>query len=460
VSEAAGPSPRRSGFGRAGGPAIRDREFRDLMERLGPFEPAPVLAVALSGGADSMALALLADRWARRRRGRIVALTVDHGLRPGSRAEARAAHARLAALGIEAGLLVWRGAKPQTGIQAAAREARYRLMSGWCRRHGVLHLLLAHHREDQAETLLHRLGRASGGDGLAGMAAIRELPEVRLLRPCLTVPRDRLRAVLAGRRMSWAEDPSNRDPAFARVRLRFLLPRLAEEGIDAAALSLTARRMGSVRAALETGTARFLARHAALYPEGYAVLDPIGLAAAAPEIALRALERLLGCIGGAAYPPRHARLIRLLEALRDGGARRPRTLGGCRILPFADRLLIVREAARCEVLSAAPGEKRVWDGRFLVNLPGHRGKTARKLTIRALSEAEWAEIRREPARPGGEHLPAPVGPTLPAIFAGRRLLAVPLLGYDRGWRHDVNRTAVEAMLFPANPATSGAFPVA
>src|SRR5690606_1378938 len=133
------------------GPALGDSEFRDLMDRLGPFEPAPVLAVAVSGGADSMALALLADRWARRRRGKIVALTVDHGLRPGARAEARAAHRRLAALGIEAHLLVWGGAKPKTGIQAAAREARYRLMAGWCRRHGVLHLLLGHHREDQAE---------------------------------------------------------------------------------------------------------------------------------------------------------------------------------------------------------------------------------------------------------------------------------------------------------------------
>src|SRR5690606_36733778 len=125
-----------------------------------------------------------------------------------------------------------------------------------------------------------------------------ELPEVRLLRPCVTVSRDRLQAVLAGRRMGWAEDPSNRNAAFARVRLRFLLPRLAEESIDAAALSMTARRMASIRAALEAATARFLALHAVLYPEGYAVLDRVALATAAPEIALRTLEALLQAVGG------------------------------------------------------------------------------------------------------------------------------------------------------------------
>jgi len=160
--------------------AVSDTEFYALMDRLGGFETYPTIAVAVSGGADSMALVILADRWARQRRGKVVALTVDHGLRAGSRAEAQESHRRLSSRGIECRLLVWRGDKPRTGIQAAARDARYRLMAQWCRRHGVLHLLVAHHREDQAETVLHRLARASGVDGLAGMAVIHELPDIRV----------------------------------------------------------------------------------------------------------------------------------------------------------------------------------------------------------------------------------------------------------------------------------------
>ena len=161
--------------------AVSDADFRALMDRLGGFEKRPTVAVAVSGGADSMALAILANRWARQRRGKIVALTVDHGLRAGSRAEAKEAHRQLTSRGIDCMLLVWRGNKPKSGVQAAARDARYRLMAQWCRRHSVLHLLVAHHREDQAETILHRLARTSGVDGLAGMAAVHELPDIRLL---------------------------------------------------------------------------------------------------------------------------------------------------------------------------------------------------------------------------------------------------------------------------------------
>ncbi|MCP5371685.1 MAG: tRNA lysidine(34) synthetase TilS [Hyphomicrobiales bacterium] len=194
--------------------------FAALMAGLGPFEPAPHLAVALSGGADSLALTLLADAWARERRGRVTALTVDHGLRPDSGAEARTVAAWMAARGIAHQVLPWTGPKPAAGVQAAARTARLALLAGRCRELGILHLLLAHHLDDQAETVLMRLGRGSGPDGLAAMAPVLAAAETRLLRPLLTVPGARLRALLAAAGQGWIEDPSNADTRFERVRLR------------------------------------------------------------------------------------------------------------------------------------------------------------------------------------------------------------------------------------------------
>ena len=236
------------------------------MAALGPFEPGPVIAVGVSGGADSLALALLVKGWAAKRGGRVVALTVDHGLRVGSAREAREVARWLKRRGLEHHVLRWQGAKPRTGIPAAARAARYRLLTDWCRRAGVLHLALGHHLEDQAETFLLRLARGSGVDGLAAMAPVTELGGVRLLRPLLDVEKERLRASLRRRGQEWIEDPSNADPGFARTRMRAQLPELAAEGLTPGRLATTAARMARARNALEAEVARNLAYAVDLHP--------------------------------------------------------------------------------------------------------------------------------------------------------------------------------------------------
>ncbi len=314
-----------------------------MMAPFAPFEDRPHLAVAVSGGADSMALALLADRWARTRHGRITALTVDHGLRADASAEARQVAKWLQGRGIVHVTLRWTGRKPATGIEAAARGARYPLLAEWCAGKGVLHLLTAHHREDQAETVALRAARLSGPDGRAGMAAIGEREELRLLRPLLPVGRDRLRATLDQERQGWIEDPMNRDPTFARARLRLAG---TASGADAARLARAARTAGIGRAAREKDVANLLARAAAPDRSGGIVVDAAALAAADVEIGRRALARLVLAVGGGAYPPRSERLAALHASLRAGTLDRARTLGGCRFAVACGRLRVTREGSR------------------------------------------------------------------------------------------------------------------
>src|SRR5262245_11003154 len=179
------------------------------MARLGPFERAPHIAVAVSGGPDSLALTLLLAEWAQARGGRVDALTVDHRLRPESATEAAQVGRWLAPLpGVTHHILPWSDPKPETGIQAAARDARYRLLAAHCRDHAILHLCVAHHRDDQHETHRLRAGHGSGPIGLAGMSAIRPLEGVRLLRPLLGVAKAELVALLEARGQSWIADPS------------------------------------------------------------------------------------------------------------------------------------------------------------------------------------------------------------------------------------------------------------
>lgn len=348
------------------------------MERIGWFEPMPRLAVAVSGGADSLALCLLAQEWARARGGEVLGLTVDHGLRPEAAAEAEAVGLRLAGQGIRHAVLRWEGPKPSTGVQEAARAARYRLLLDHCRREGVLHLLLGHHRDDQAETVLMRLARGSGADGLAGMAAVREVGACRLVRPLLGVPRARIEATLVERGETWLDDPSNRSDRFARVRLRHAAAALGREGLTSDRLADTARRCGHARAALDLAGADLLGEAAEVHPEGFVLLDPAPLRAAPTEVALRALAGGLRVVGAAPLPVRRERLERLHGALgevmgpeggRGSGRGRGRTLGGCLVAPWRGRILLAREAeAATGRVPLGAGESALWDRRFIVRL--------------------------------------------------------------------------------------------
>lgn len=396
--------------------------FADLLDRLGPFEARPRLAVAVSGGADSLALALLVGDWAAARGGSLLALTVDHRLRAGSAEEAARTAQRLAAAGIRHRVLAWAGEKPATGIQAAARAARYRLLAAACAEEGALHLLVAHHRDDQAETVLQRLARGSGVDGLAAMAAVVEMEGLRLLRPLLDVDPARLRATLAARGVGWIEDPSNANPLFARVRLRKLLPALAAEGIGADRLAATARAQGRAREALEAATARLMAEAVALDPRGFARLDPEPLRRATEELALRALAGVARSIGGGP-PPRLGRLERLRAELLAPRPRR-RSFAGCLFLPHAGLLLTCREpAAAAPPLPVRGGQAVRWDGRFQVRLSG-----AGSGWIGALGPAGLAEMRRQGIK---VLLPAVVAHGLPALSDENGVCAVPALGYKR-----------------------------
>lgn len=444
--------------------AIVAEEGAAWIARLGPFEPSAHLAVAVSGGADSMALCLIAADWAARHGGRVTALTVDHGLRPEARSEARQVALWLARWKIPHRILAHRGPVPRANLQAAAREARYALLTAWCRNRGVLHLVLGHHREDQAETLLLRLGRGSGVDGLAAMTAIAETPWLRLLRPLLDVPRARLTATLAARQQDWIEDPSNRDPVHARVRIRGLLPTLAREGLSSARLAATAARLGRARAAIEDDTAALLADAVAIRPTGYCLLERHRLVAAPAEIGLRALARTLACVGGSRYPPRLVRLERLyaMVAAGDSAAGRPRgrTLAGCRILPRHERLLICREpAAVAPPVTLDPRTPLLWDNRFIVTPPRRaaRGEKSAGLLVGKLGRDGWRTVIE--ARPDARDsaIPPAVRPALPALYDRKGLLAAPHLGY---YRSDIASARLPTMRFdPLRPLAGARFHV-
>jgi tRNA(Ile)-lysidine synthase len=371
----------------AAGAGDPDGAFAAAMQAAGPFEARPLLALALSGGADSTSLTLLAQDWARRHGGAIVALTVDHGLRPGSGAEAEAVGRFCAQRGIAHVVLPWRGAKPASAIQARARAARYGLLEAWCAEAGILHLLLGHNADDQDETVAMRAAQRSGSLGLAGMPAIAELRQIRLLRPLLGVRGADLRCWLAARGVAWIEDPSNRDPRFLRARLR------------AGAIAPVPDDRRPDRGERERGLAGWFGLHAMVHPEGWVEFDAAAFVALDPETAALALRAATMTVAGAIHPPRQGALVQAAAWLAKAGPG-SRCFAGCLLLRDGARAAILRDAGASPVQTVTTGMREAdWDGRFRVRLAA---PAPRDLSVAAAAGAAPSAGRRA-ARSGARY---------------------------------------------------------
>ncbi|MCF8475127.1 MAG: tRNA lysidine(34) synthetase TilS [Emcibacter sp.] len=349
------------------------------------------VAVAVSGGADSLALAILLGEWCRGQGISLTALTVDHGLRPEAAIEAEQVGTWLKKYDIPHFILKWEGEKPHSNIQDEARLARYTLMGNWCARHKIRKLFLAHHQGDQAETFLIRLFRGSGVNGLSAMKSISDFPvsldtgaTVMLVRPLLNVTKERLEATLLDHKQNWIEDPSNQNESYTRIKVRNLLRDSDIEGLNTERMAKTAVRMGRVQSLLQSLTDELSERAVRFHPEAYAVVNLDILLAAHEEISLRLLSYLVRELSGGPYSPRLTKLEALYHNLKEADFM-GQTLRGCLITPMAgNQIMISRESSAIDdVIDLKNSCVTLWDGRFLVE---NEGKTGR---LQKLGAASW-----------------------------------------------------------------------
>jgi tRNA(Ile)-lysidine synthase len=383
------------------------------------------VALAVSGGPDSLALLHLSVEFARRHGLAMpVVLTVDHDLRPGSGAEA-ATVARIAEkLELPHAILTWRHGPVRTGLQAIAREARYDLMTAYCNAHNIPALVTAHHLDDQAETFLMRLKRGSGLDGLAAIPKEGNWAGLTLLRPLLDVPKARLIATAEAAGLAAVSDPSNSDPRFERVRLRGAMAMLSEFGLTPEAIALSARRLRRARSALEATVDAFLNAHSERSPAGYASVSMPALLSVPEDVGLRALGRLVAAVGGLNRPVRLAKLEALFEGL---GAReiRTQTSGRCQVVPVGDRLAVFREhrTSSLPTVQLQPGQRLLWDNRFRIDLGDGEPEP---VTVEALGKARAGTMEHDQG--GLPGVPQLAACTVPACRFGDGRVLLPDLG--------------------------------
>jgi len=384
--------------------------------------PPARLGVAVSGGGDSTALLHILASCFDAGQVELFAATVDHGLRSDAADESRQAGELAKSLGIPHETLKWQGWDGTGNLQDQARQARYRLLGDWARSREIAILAVGHTADDQAETVLMRLGRAAGVTGLAAMPVRRTIHGITVFRPLLGIGREDLRSYLRQNGVSWVEDPSNDDMRFDRIKARRALEVLEPLGLTARALADVARNMSQAREALDWYS--FLAaRDLAIVDGGDVVLDLNKLRTLPDEIARRLMMRAMLWISGAQYPPRSAPMTRALNAVRLG---KPATLGGCRALPRGQHVWICREfaAVRCTRSQC----DHIWDGRWRLT-----GGDAAECELRALGRRgmvlcpDW----RATGRPHAALMASP------AVWRGDNLVAAPLAGMANGWRAEL-----------------------
>ena len=350
---------------------LNNDTFANLMEEFSPFEDQPHLAIAVSGGSDSMALTLLAHHWVISRGGRITALVVDHGLRQESRAEANQVCEWLRPLGIEIHVLIWEGEKPQHRIQELARQARYDLLEKWCLDNQVGYLLTAHQGDDQWETLMQRLSRDSGSRGLRGILPERPRPFGRLLRPFLRrgphdlgILKTEIIAYLETQGQTYINDPSNENNKYERVRWRQERVSWEQKGYTIEKVATIINEAIVSFEALESKYTNWVSENCEVSSLGYLRLNKAEWNTCSPELQNHILSQILSCFQDRPYPtptPTLHNIRTRLESQSAVGA------GGCYFVNRSHEIFVTREVRGLpKIILQSPSSAPVaWD-RFLL----------------------------------------------------------------------------------------------
>ncbi|MCX7567578.1 tRNA lysidine(34) synthetase TilS [Sulfitobacter sp. F26169L] len=375
------------------------------------------IGIAVSGGGDSMALLHLFARWSVQTGHPIAAVTVDHGLRPESRAEADGVAQMCRSLAVPHDILTWEKPKGAGNLAAAARDGRYTLMAHWASQRGIGGISLGHTLDDSAENFIMRLGRAAGVDGLSEMERCFQRESVLFARPLGQHRREDLRKYLVRHEIHWVEDPSNDDPRYTRTKARRVLPALAEIGVTPGSIQHTATALRQAQSALAHYTRVEAERH--VTQQAGDLLFPLSMLQTVPEdIRRRLWGAALQWVGSRAYPPRKFS-VRDLEC--ELHRKQRVTLSGCVIMKRQHHLRITREYNAVKNTCTPTGA--LWDSRWALN-----GPHAHDLSIRALGGAvndipDW----RETGVPRRSLMASP------AVWRGETPVAVPLAGYNRDW---------------------------
>ena len=396
--------------------------FRQALQATSNDFAKDTIGLSVSGGGDSVALMHLAARVLGPQNLHIV--TVDHGLRSSASDEIALVAMQAKALGLPHSVLYWEW-DGSGNLQAAARNGRWAAIVDWAATRSIKSVWLGHTEDDQVETLLMRLARGSGIDGLTAMTATSLRDGLRIQRPLLGIARNDLRVWLEAEKIAWCDDPSNDDPRFDRVRARQMFTQLEDLGLTRKRLLQTVDHMQAAHLSLQIAARQFATDHVQ-QEAGDLLFSPAALDLTKEDAPRRVMAAAFGWVGSRTYRPRFEQLLDVVARARKGATV---TLGGCIMSSDSDgRVRLTREAAAIAPVMGSLEQSvgttgTFWDHRWLLE-----GPLTSDLRFQALGEGikgcpDW----RASGTPRTSLLASP------SVWQGETLVAAPLAGFSQGW---------------------------
>ena len=347
-----------------------EKSFFGLMDSLGPFEKKPELAVGVSGGVDSMFLCYLSNKWIQMKRGKLTALVVDHGLRQNSKIECKQVQQFLNKKKISNHYFKWNPKKSfKIGSQRDAREYRYKIIEDWCYKKNILHLLIAHHFDDQKETFFIRLNSNSNAYGLSCMSKITFKKNIRLLRPLLEFNKSKIKSYLIKEKISWIEDQTNFTDKYTRNRYRKIMPYVEQYGLTDNKFKKIFQHANKEKKLLENKVLDWLIKNIEINPLGYAIISTKNFSLLSQKEFIFIFSRILMTISGKIYPPKSKNIITLYKRIKSNKNNLGMNIGGCHI--FSDKKITYKVFVSREIMKRNRKQKLnletkkiFWDNRF------------------------------------------------------------------------------------------------
>ena len=415
---------------------IKEFFFKE-MEKLGPYENKPHIAIAVSGGSDSMCLLMLANEWVKKKNGKITALVVNHKLRKESEAECYKLKNFFKINNIKNYFFEWKKNKKKNSIQERSRNFRYREFESWCYKNSVFHLLVGHHFDDQKETFLIRLNNNSNSYGLACMPKIIFKKKIRILRPMLNLKKEDILNYLIEKKINWFEDSSNNDSKYIRNNYRKALPKLEKEGLSDKILEKILDKAKRNRTQIEEKAVNWFVKNIEIDTLGFALINYNNLKKLDQNYFIFIITRIINLISGSVYPTKSKYIINFFNKLELKNNFKPFNLGGCHFFLLKEKLVICREILKNNKKNInSKFDCFYWDNRYEINVKKREKLLIKKemgntFFIEQLQLEGWKDIvSKRKIIKKKINIHNKIVLTLPAIKnKNNRVLSVPHLNY-------------------------------
>ena len=389
------------------------------------------IAIAVSGGVDSMVLMNLAKESDSLNDKNVFILVVDHGLRAESKQEAKFVKNEAKKLGFPTRILKWKGSKPNKRIQEEARNKRYSLLINFCRENNINNLYLAHHLDDQIETFLFRMFRGSGLQGLTSFSSSYERNGLTLIRPLIDTPKSELISYARRKKINWVEDPSNENQKYDRVKLRKVLPLIYKEGFDKKVFLKSVKKLRLANQALDQITKEFVLQYV-IINKNISVFIKQELFLTAPEdVKLRVLQNTIRIFSGERYySPNYLKILNLMNWARNDNDISAKTLGGTIFRKRKGGLILYKEVKKLndiKPIKLSKSKYKAWDNRFLIKI----NKSVKgEISYLGNEGVKILKSKKILGKKGFNGIPLTALYSIPAMWDGKRLISAPFFDYS------------------------------